>query len=308
MGMVGFPVLGGLNEIRENFHTKSHSRENNFTRKVSYNLGHKVISVFLFPANLGAICLGSAAIAMSVSTLGALKVAIFAFSFGEIVPEFSIGVPWLAKCVWFSMRHVFWNLQECFEDINHVIEKLSLKGFIKGIFFQIGSFFEFLGNRLIEGFNRSAADERGVGFGGEVSCSLLSSLSDVAKESRIKLEKKERFFREIFIHSLYSVPNISLNTVALVISGVASIILCAAFLGKTSIYTFTGLKIFSYPTFAGRALSFVAATLENIVLDVSCNIADCFITMYKISEFVGITKIFRKIWEVLEYTPRAVIA
>ena len=321
MAINGFPVLQQLNHMRTGTFNNSHDfnkpasqRIPNFT-KAMFWLSHKAFTLTTFPANLAGLGLGAAGLIISASTLGTLKVAIFAVTLGNIKPSFPTGCCWFGERAIHSGVHLGINIYELGYDtisaaeqgvrcIKWVGDKLHITNYVKAIFKQLNRLFEFMARRVNAGFNKAMQDEKPTVFSLETP-SPIRPLNDLTNETRINWKNEQRPFKQILKHTFFSVANIPVNSVTAVCAAIASLILSTAFIGKVMLYAVTENIKIPVPTYAAQAMRITAATTANAALDTGVDIADGFITIYKVSEALGIKKAAETCLRVVAFIPEA---
>lgn len=311
---MNFPLVSNINLARESLHSASHTDSNSFTQRITSWMGHKVLTVISVPANILTAGFCAAAFTASACTLGAFKIFVFACTLGHIKLSFSTGCYWLAKETISAISAIFRNSIELLYDTAKIIEgvydsvrwvgrKLGLDGLFNAIFKQIGEFFVFIGKRVFLGVVASA-DREPVVTWGKVPAPL-NLVNDPTKQCRIDFSSDSRSFGNIFKHSALSVINIPLNTVAAVCSGIATVALSTLFVSKTIVFAATNLDI-PIPTYAAKAFNILSVTTTNILADVGTDVADIFVSVFKISDAIGLNRAIVTVLKVVKFIPEAI--
>jgi hypothetical protein len=329
LGLHGFPVLEELNQARSELFDTSHKKKEQQAVKFTSWLGHKALTVVSLPANLAGVGLGAAGMAVTASTLGVLKVAIYAMSLGNVKPSFPTGFIWSAERGINAGAHFAMNLGEVIYDAGNTVylgyrfirwvgEKLHIERFIAEIFRKLGELFEYIGEQLLapalrfvarrleKGFEKAVEREGNFKFSGATP-SLICPLDDLTKKNRIDWNEENRPLSKIFHHYVLSAFNIPVNAVTAACAGGASVILSSAFTAKVILYATTNINI-PLPTFAGQALDATFATTRNAVVDAGTDVADSFVLLYKASSALGITRVVATALQVLRYIPEAIFS
>lgn len=275
-------------------------------------VGHKVMTVISLSANLAAIGAGAIGAVATACTLGAFKVAVFALTLGNVRPSFPIGFIWCSELAFTGLWNSIVNggeflyeagngLYQASRVIQWVGEQLHLGGFIQAIFHEIGRFFSFLAERLEKGFTKALEVENYQ----PLQTSPFKDFDHSIEETRLDLSASERHFDKIAAHTALSVVSIPLNGTTSICAGATSVILGVAFIGKTVLYASTNINI-PIPTYAGQAFRVAWLTGSSAAKDIGTDVADLFITMYKVSDCIGLIKVAAAAIEVALYIPRAI--
>lgn len=102
-----FSFANFINQTRLEYYNQSKHDDH----RVGYWLSHKAVSLISLPSNTAAACVGITGMAISACTLGALKVALFAFK-----PTFSTGFQSFAEKTQNSFKEIFSNIKEIVLD------------------------------------------------------------------------------------------------------------------------------------------------------------------------------------------------
>ncbi|SCA64276.1 hypothetical protein SCG7086_DJ_00020 [Chlamydiales bacterium SCGC AG-110-P3] len=314
----GFPAVAQLNHSRHAFFKRSHSQADTTSgdRVVNW-MAHKVLSLASVPANIGGIAVGAITFTACASTLGALKVAIFAATLGNVKPTFSTGCLWFGERTLHSVTHLLFNAGELLHDAGQALyqgaravrwvgRKLHLEQVVEAIFQQIGRAFDFIGRRLQMGCQRAISDEP-TGLSGDATPLPIRAVNDVTKKHRIDWQSGERPLVNIAAHTALSAVNIPVNVMAAAMGAVASTALATAFVAKVVLHAATGAHV-PVPTYTGHAIQGTFAAASNAVLDAATDVGDGFVMIFKASRALGLNKVVTTALKVLGYIPEAVFS
>lgn len=302
-----FPIVQELNQARLDFYDQRWSQGSSFFEKAKAWLGHKAITVVSLPANIVACNL--ALVGMTAScAVAAVKVAIFAVSLGNFQADWPTGFLYFGEAFISSGSEACRNAIELLCDaadifyqtyrgIKHVTEYLSLDRLIEKITEVVGEILSFASDRLTLGFESASRDECDIS-------TYKTPLEEATASYRIK--STNRSSKEILSHTIYSVLNIFANTVIAAVSAVACVVFSAIFVAKAIVCASTGINI-PIPTAVGMTGACALSATGHVILDVANDIADGFISIYKISKATGLVKVVSSIAELLMYIPKALL-
>lgn len=317
-GLSGLVGIEQLDTLRNELFKISHNRNAYYPithEQVACWLGHKLLTIISVPANIVEAGICTTGCLASACTLGALKVAIFAITLGNIKPHFSTGCLWLGERACHGFFDIALNIGELVYDAGDLLYQgyrlsrwvagiLHLGNLFHTIFEKLGQVFTFIAERIQQGLDKAVEVEDDLLF--EVPYPF-SVLNDLTQKHRIDFESNNRSLEDIFKHYILSVANIPLNTIIATGAAGLSIALSTAFVGKVILYATTNINI-SVSTYAGRTLGVVGATSSNAVVDITHDIADSFVLLYKISHALGITRVVTTALRVVEYIPEAIFS
>ncbi len=307
----GLPVIHDLNNFRDTLFQNSGF---DTPGQVTDFLGHKAISVILIPANLLGTGIGITAMTASACTIGALKVAIFAVSLGN--KKWHVDTGFIKSAGWaaHSFIELGLNTLELLLDIGKVnyqvfrlvrftARTLRLEGLFTRITNQAKQVFQFIDERLTKGATIAYKDEPNNPYTGKTP-SLLAPLNAATQKVRPDYREDNRLWSQIFQHTLLSAANIPVNAAAALCSTIATTILGTFFITKIALYAATNIHI-PIPTFAAHTLNTAYVCTENAAIDSASVIGDGFISIYKVSDALGIVQVVIKAMDVLRYIPEA---
>lgn len=310
----GFPGIQQLNDTRNDCFKTSHNWDNlegdlapSTAKMIGNWLGQKCLTVISVPANMIGVGIGIAGLIGSACTLGAFKVAVYMFSFGNYKLTFPTGCSWFEEGALHSVVHLASTAGELGYDTYclglWVGEQLYFGAPLNVIFENIGMFFSFARNRIKNGLDKAMEGEGDYHYTGE-SPHAIRPLTDATKASRVDWNAQERSLENIVDHTLLSIPNIPINAAAALCSGAAAVILGTAFVGKAGLYAATNINI-PLPTYACQVSETAYVAGMNVLADVGSDVADVFIVGYKISRAVGINYLAGKVMNAVKYVPEA---
>lgn len=325
---VGFPVLEQLDHLRYTLYITSHEDKPLVTTVPAW-LGHKALTAVCLPCNIVAMGVGLTGMLATASTLGTLKVAIYAGTAGYVKPSFSIGFLWLGERTALAGIDCGANLGEIVYDaadllyqgyrlVRWIAEKIHLSDFLARALRAIGECFEFIGRvilyptfnfigkRISAGVKKANEAEVDFIWTGEPPA-LIKPLNDITQKNRVDWDSPERPLGTIMKHYVFSVPNIPLNAVIAACSGIASVILSSAYVAKVTLYAATNINI-PLPTFAAHAYHATVSTAYHALTDIGTDVGDVFILIYKAACTLRLNRIMATALDVLLYIPRAVFS
>jgi hypothetical protein len=327
LGLSGFPGLQQFNKARQDFFYTSHAEYG--PDAVAFWFGHKALTVIALPVNVMGVGIGTTGMVATASTLGALKVAIFALTVGNVKPAFPTGFMWCAERGINAGLQAGVNVGELIHDAANMVYlgyrlirwvggALHLEHFFNEIFNKLGEIFEFTRKQILEPVFRFVTQRVRQGISKAIECegefkfsyqtpSLIRPLDDLTKENRIEWSSENRFWSKIFKHYVFSVANIPVNAVAATLMGGSASVLSSAFAAKVIVYATTNINI-PLPTFAGQALDATVSTTRNALLDIGTDICDSFVVMYKTSSALGINRVMATALQILLYIPEAIFS
>jgi hypothetical protein len=316
-GISQFPLLDQLNKTRtEIFQERCDS--SCLSEKTTAWIAHKAYTVVCMPTNILAAGFGLAAMAVTASTLGVLKIALFAASLGNIKPEFPIGFIWIGERAVSSVFNTTFNVYEIGYDLVDglyqgysfscsVAKKLGMDHLIKKVFHSLGEFFSFIFKRVEKGIIKAEKSEQKLNGDFGDTLDLIKPLEDLTSETRIDSDFSNRTFSKILQHSLLSLINIPVNLLVATTSSVAASFFSSVFIGKTLLYAAANIDL-QIPTLAARCGSITAGSMANIAKDGLQDGADVFISIYKISKASGLIKVLGSMKDLLLYIPKAILS
>jgi hypothetical protein len=225
------------------------------------------------------------AVSGSVCVLGALKVAIFAATLGNVRPAFSSGFYWASERTIASGCELILN---GFELIN------------------IGPEVTFIAHRLKTGYEKASESEVPHAYTFETP-RMLRPLDTLAKDTRIDNRSSDRQVATIFRHYLYSLGNIPLNLITGATTAVAAVALNIIFAAKVVVYACTNIAI-PIPTYVERVQDVAIATFTNVGRDIATNFADTFVLLYKTSQYLSLYKVIATVGQLLRFIPQAIFS
>lgn len=328
MPLQGIPLVHEMNELRNTLFYNSHyDTTNSPIEAFGFWTAHKGLTVVAVPVN--AVAIGVSALGLSVGVaLGLVKVAAYALTVGHFKPEFSTGFIRSGEATLHSAAEIAWNGGELLYDAGNILyngykiirwvtEQLPL-GLVKAAFIQIARLaqrvwnsvfipvFEFVGRRIEIGFSTTLRREENYRFDLQTPA-LLQPLNELTKETRYEWGSNERSFTNIFEHYLYSIPNLTCNTLAAAGLGTASAVSGTFFVAKAIICATTTLDI-PIPTYAPMAIGKTIACAGNILKDTATNVVDIFVTTYKVSCAIRVDRVIVGLWDIVSFIPRAIIS
>lgn len=320
LGLTGLPLIAELDTARNEFFKHSHNWDQDpndpsvIEKSVCWFV-HKGLTTISFPANVVEVGVCTVGFIASACTLGALKVAIFSFTLGNVKPGFSTGCVWFGERALHGVMDIALNTGELLYDAGNIVYQgyraarwvagqLHLGNLFNAIIDQIGRLFEFIGERIGQGIDKAAEVEGTPQFGAPYPLNLLD---DLTKKYRIDFGSQDRSLEDIFKHYVLSVLNIPLNAATAIGAAGLSIILGSAFVAKVILYSTTNINI-PIPTFAGEALSASVSTAYNVIADASNDAADIFVLIYKTSAALGLNHVVATAVRVVLYIPEALFS
>lgn len=286
MSLKGFVGLESLDKLRYDCWQESHRDTRPVLQCVSYWGGHKVLSLATIPLDLVAVGVGTTGMLVTASTVGTVKVLIFAVT--QQKPTFPTGYSWFFDRTAHAAADIASTLGELLYDVGN-------------IFYQV----VFLAKRLAAGVAK-ANEAENFEFTNE-SPSFIKPLNDLTAQNRIDWNASDRPFNTIMKHYFYSMANIPLNLVTATCSAVAAAILSSAYVSKVVLYAFTNINI-PLPTYAGQTLQAAATTSRNVLADSAVNFADGFVLVYKGACALRLNKIMATAMDILRFIPEAVFS
>lgn len=283
-------------------------------------VAHKGGCLLSWKVNTISIVGGGSGFVLCACTLGALKVVVFALSLGNWKPEFSSGCVASLTLAGHGATGFFGAASEVIYDVGYLAYQISLgiryvakqlrltgalKALVKKIIHCLSHIVSFLIGRIIKGFEIAAKHEPKLSIDSKLPCPL-HQVNEAAEQYRIDTNK-ERTFGTIASHYVVSIPNILCSGIAATVGVVASAVLGTLFMVKAVLGATTNISI-PIPTYAGHVSTFTLGTGYNAIADVANDIADIFVTMFKISEAIGVAKAVVTVGRVIAYIPEAVFS
>lgn len=307
----GFPLVGELNEIRSHLFRDSIRYDSSPTSKVCNWLGHKAVTTVALPVNIASMGVSIAGTALSACTLGALKVAVFALTLGNVKLGFSTGCAYLVGCGFNSTSEVVENVGEVFSSIGDLVEqgyrfvvwlgeKTGLHYIVDRVFERIKAFCNFIGDRIGKGIDKAIQTEPNFV---ELLPEPLHSLNRLSGSYDDCYQEPSLGW--VAQHAFASVAAFPVNCAAVIVGLAASILSSTAFTAKVILYAATNINI-PIPTYAGRMMWITSCSTVEGIMDVGGLIADSGMVLYKASNALGVTKVVVTALEVLAYIPEAI--
>lgn len=288
--MSGWALINTMNDTRRSWYDSYNApppgTSPSVPEKIGYFVGHKVVSVIDASICLTGIGIGITGMVLSVCTLGALKVAVFVVTLGNIRPEFPSGFEWFGRgavsCV-VSLAH---NATEWIYDA------------IDGCVFVV--------KRLNYGFRQAALREQNF-YGRDFSIEtppFLNWIDGRTSAHRIEGPLGTRPFSTIMKHYAYSLVNLPLNATVATVGFVVSAILGAAFVGKSLICAATNIDI-PLPTAVLPVFAGTLGSTRVVIVDIANCVLDVAILGYKVIEATRLVRAAGTIRDLIMYIPQA---
>lgn len=308
-----FPLLKQINMAREECFNESYKAPD-FKARAAYWVGHKILTVISIPTNLFATGFCTFTCAASACTLGAFKIVIFAASLGNIKLTYPTGCYWLAGEACEAITAIFKNTFELLQDAGSLLEngynvvrwvgkQLHLDGLFKAILTRISQIFEFCIKRLDKGVKITAKREPEIKW--DQASFPVQEINTLTEKYRIDFSSKKRSFESIFSHYVFSVITTPLNALIALCSGIACAVLSSGFVAKVIIFSATNLDI-PIPTYAANVFKTCVESTTNLLKDVGVDLADIFVTVYKISDTLRLNRVVASILDVVHFIPEAI--
>ena len=318
MSLAGFPLVQDINQARnEKFDASLQDRPT--SEVLSYALGHKAISLIAIPANAATATACTAGTILSACTLGALKVGVFAGTLGHYRLKFDTGCAWMGERALHSGWELGKNMVELAYDgyrsvrfgvrcIRKAAEAIGLGHVFRKVAEVAKRVFNAAAERVWEGV--VVVGKREMQVDPEFTLDLktpglLNFINGPTKDSRIDAFSSDRPASQILKHTLLSSANIPINAAAFTLASAASVLSATAFAAKVALYSTTKIDV-PLPTYVGQCLNAAGATGGNVVKDTCHTVGDGFLSIYKVSQALGIVKAVVKVMEVIAYIPVAI--
>ncbi|MCH9630194.1 MAG: hypothetical protein S4CHLAM37_01880 [Chlamydiia bacterium] len=322
-----FTPIDSLNNARS-MHFNNYNAENvSFADKVQSFTAHKCYTAISLPVNIAASAASGCIAAAGGCIIGAVKVAVFAFTLGNARLPISTGFVTFGSRAIAHLAEASMTGYEigsdaacfsskCIRAVKRVIDAIGLTALfnkirevVEVVLNKVGEavsrVLRFVGNRIQAGFEKASASEiANLANGG--SLPIVSSLNNNRKTFvQDWTNYNQRSMKDIATHTAISVVSLPLNAAVAVTSSLTTLALGTAYVAKALIYAGTNINV-PIPTFtniAGQVASkAVGDTLENTT---TCAL-DVPITVYKVGEATGINHVLATIRDVLLYIPVAV--
>jgi hypothetical protein len=317
-------LIDKLNDVRKYHFSISHNHDHILENSLPSWVFHKILSCISIPVNTVEFVFSVTAFIASACTIGTAKVALYALTLGNFKLPISTGFEVLADHGLQGFIGLFGNIYEIGYDVydlayqatklpRFIAEKLNLEGFFQALMLKIQSvvdtclieinkFLAKFSDRLSVSINVALASEKPVVTGTPYP---LNKLNNLCRNQHPFLSNDSRSFEGIFKHYAYSILNIPCNAVTAVAALIASLALSTAFVVKATIHATTNIDI-EVPTYAGQAIEILEITSANAAVDTAFCVTDGFITIYKVSDAIGILKVMATAKDILFYIPVAI--
>ncbi|MBA3721102.1 MAG: hypothetical protein H0W88_01705 [Parachlamydiaceae bacterium] len=310
-----FPGFKYLNNTRNTLWENSYRKDKTVTIKIASWFGHKGLSAICLPINTIGIGAGLAGLVITASTIGVIKIAIYTITFGHKKLPIPTGGIYFGQRAFYSLGEGLYNSGELVYDavvlINNTIrairwvgKKLFVESLIDKIIQQIDKIFSIFAKRLGYGLDKTIETEKSFSFSGKTPF-ITYPIDELTAQYRIDWNNLgERSVSQIFLHTVFSAANVPINAIAAACSGIATLILSGAFIGKILLCSATHINI-NIPTCAGQAMGATYASTRNVIMDVSDVVCDAFILLNKTSNALGINRVLLTTRDILLYIPEA---
>ncbi|PCI95273.1 hypothetical protein COB11_02630 [Candidatus Aerophobetes bacterium] len=309
-------ALNSLNTARSQHFNIYNAEGSSLEVKIKSFAAHKCYTLISFPANLVASGASVLAAAAGACTIGALKIAVFAISLGNVKLPVSTGIMFFGERAVVSLFQALKTIYEissdiynfCSKCINTVKKALTALGLavlfnkIKEVVIEVLLFIE---TRIEKGFNKASESETNFQLA-DGSLPLLRPLN-ITRKTFVQdwVHYNDRSFKDITLHTAISVATLPLNACAAVCSTVVTVALGAAYVSKALLYAATNINI-PLPTFTNEAAQVAGQTLRDSVENAGTCLLDIPITVYKVGAAIGINRVLATIRDVVCYIPVAV--
>ncbi len=311
-GLASFPVVSNITAFRSTLFRDEHNHDHTQEQRLRAWFGHKLISAVSIPANVAAVGVGCAGIALTSCTLGAFKVAVFAATLGNVEPKFSTGFIWTAKRTFSALLDTLQNGGELLYDTMDLtyqafrVARWVLTAINIGcITHLISKALVFVCKRIEAGVAVTINDEMSLP---NASLQVLSPLYTLNQEviARSSLYK-DQSLRHIAEHKALTIINIPANAAVAAVTCALSAAGIVAAVAKGIIYATTNQRI----PFATGFIYTATLSLEacyNAARNVVDLGADAAVLLYKAANVLPIQKAVVTALQVVAYIPRAIIS